>query len=47
MQSLLSTYPNLEIRSANVQDIVLNWVAVSEGESAHQRVVGLRVSELR
>ena len=41
MQSLLSTYPNLEIRSANVKDIVLSDRV--EGSNEARAIVGLRV----
>lgn len=41
MQSLLSTYPNLRIRCANVKDIVLSDQV--EGSNAARSVVGLRV----
>lgn len=40
MQHTLSNYPNLEIRSASVKDVVLS--DAGQGDAA-QRVIGLRV----
>lgn len=41
MQIALSTQPNLEIRSANVKDIVLS----AAGDPLGRRVIGLRISK--
>lgn len=45
MQAALANYPNLEIRTANVKDIVLS--PPSECDTVPRRVVGLRVSKFQ
>lgn len=46
MQSLLATYPNLEIRAASVKDVVLSDPG-EPGLATGRRITGLRIGASR
>lgn len=46
MQSVLGNYPNLEIRKAAVQDLVLSPPVDGDCRESGRQVVGLRIGDL-